>query len=82
MQTLQPIFIVLVILVLCYLVANGLLTRSVWVKGNCRGLVSFREWAHKRSCEDEPRSYWLAMAFYTVALLCLVWLLGKSYIGI
>lgn len=82
MQTLQFIFIVLVILVLCYLVANGLLTRSVWVKGNRRGLVSFSEWAHKRSREDEPHSYWFAMAFYCVVLLCLVWLLGKNYIGI
>jgi len=78
MQTLQSIFIVLVILVLCYLVANGLLTRSVWVKGNRRGMVSFREWAHKRSRDDEPRSYWFAMGFYSVALLCLVWLLGKT----
>jgi len=82
MQTLQSIFIVLVILVLCYLVANGLLTRSVWVKGNRRGLVSFREWAHKCGRDDEPRSYWFAMGFYSVALLCLVWLLGKNYIGI
>ena len=82
MQTLQSIFIVLVILVLCYLVANGLLTRSVWVKGNRRGLVSFREWAHKCGRDDEPRSYWFAMGFYSVALLCLVWLLGKNYISI
>jgi len=78
MQTLQSVFIVLVILVLCYLVANGLLTRSVWVKGNRRGLVSIREWAHKRSRDDEPRSYWFAMVFYSAALLCLVWLLGKT----
>jgi hypothetical protein len=78
MQSLQSIFIVLVILVLCYLVANGLLTRSVWVKGNRRGLVSFREWAHKRGRDDEPRSYWFAMGFYSAALLCLVWLLGKT----
>ena len=82
MQTLPSIFIVPVILVLCYLVANGLLTRSVWVKGNRRGLVSFREWAHKCGRDDEPRSYWFAMGFYSVALLCLVWLLGKNYIGI
>ena len=82
MQTLQSIFIVLVILVLCYLVANGLSTRSVWVKGNRRGIVSFREWAHKRSRDDEPRSYWFAIGFYSVALLCLVWLLGKNYTGV
>ncbi|MBT8433397.1 MAG: hypothetical protein KJN95_01965 [Gammaproteobacteria bacterium] len=78
MQILQTIFIVLVILVLCYLLANGLLTRSVWVKGNRRGIVSFREWAHKCSRDDEPRSYWFAIGFYSVALLCLVWLLGKN----
>jgi H+/Cl- antiporter ClcA len=81
-QTLQSIFIVLVILVLCYLVANGLSTRSVWVKGSRRGIVSFREWAHKRSRDDEPRSYWFAIGFYSVALLCLVWLLGKNYTGV
>jgi H+/Cl- antiporter ClcA len=82
MQTLQSIFIALVILVLCYLVANGLSTRSVWVKGSRRGIVSFREWAHKRSRDDEPRSYWFAIGFYSVALLCLVWLLGKNYVGV
>jgi len=82
MQALQSIFILLVILVLCYLVANGLLTRSVWVKGNRRGIVSFREWGHKRSRDDEPRSYWFAMGFYSVALLCLAWLLGKNYLAI
>lgn len=78
MQTLQSSFIVLVILALCYLVADGLLTRSVWVKGSRRGLVSFREWAHKRGRDDEPRSYWFAIGFYIVALFCLVLLLGKD----
>ena len=78
MQTLQSIFIILVILVLCCLVANGILTRSVWVKGNRRGLVSFREWAHKRGRDDEPHSYWFAMVFYSAALLCLVWLFVKT----
>ena len=78
MQTLQSIFIILVILVLCYLVANGLLTRSVWVKGNRRGLVSFREWAHKRNREDEPRTYWFAITFYCGTLLCLIWLFATG----
>ncbi|NND40094.1 MAG: hypothetical protein HKO06_10905 [Pseudomonadales bacterium] len=82
MQTLQSIFIVLVILVLCYLVANGLLTRSVWVKGSRRGIVSFREVAHKRNRDDEPRSYWFAMGFYSVVLLCLAWLLGRNFLAI
>ena len=78
MQTVESLFIILIILVLCYLVANGLLTCSVWVKGNRRGLVSFREWAHKCNREDEPHSYWFAMIFYSAALLCLVWLLAKN----
>ena len=78
MQTVESLFIILIILVLCYLVANGLLTRSIWVKGNRRGLVSFREWAHKCNREDEPHSYWFAMTFYSAALLCLVWLLAKN----
>ena len=33
MITLQSLFIILVILLLCYLVVDSLLTRSVWVKG-------------------------------------------------
>ena len=78
MPTLESVFIGLVILVLCYLIANGLLTRSVWVKGDRRGLVSFREWAHKSSRDDEPRTYWFAIIFYSVAMLCLVWLLLSS----
>ncbi len=78
MQTLQSLFITLVIIILCYLVANGFLTRSVWVKGNRRGLVSFREWAHKRDRDEESQSYWFAMIFYSVVLLCLVWLLAST----
>jgi len=78
MQTLESFFVTLVILILGYLIANGLFTRSVWVKGNRRGLVSFREWAHKCGRDDEPRCYWFAMTFYSVALLCLIWLLVSS----
>ncbi|MCP4878215.1 MAG: hypothetical protein GY896_22410 [Gammaproteobacteria bacterium] len=79
MQTLESFFVVLVMLVLCYLVVNGFLTGSVWVKGNRRGIVSFREWAHKRGREDEPGPYWFAMVFYSVAVLCLIWLLTSLW---
>ena len=79
MITLQSLFVVLVILLLCYLVGNGLLTGSVWVKGSRTGLFSFRHWSHKRSCEDEPRSYWFAMVFYAVAILLLIWLLLSGH---
>lgn len=75
MITLQSLFIVLVILLLCYLVIDGLLTRSIWVKGGRKRPFSFRQWAHKCGREDEPRSYWFAMVFYAVAILLSIWLL-------
>jgi hypothetical protein len=75
MITLQSVFVVLVILLLCGLVLDGLLTRSVWVKGSRTRIFGFRNMAHKRGREDEPRSYWFAMVFYSVAMLLLIWLL-------
>ncbi len=75
MITLQSLFVILVILLLCYLVVDGLLTGSVWVKGSRKGPFSFRQWAHKCGREDEPRSYWFVMGFYSVATLLLIWLL-------
>jgi NADH:ubiquinone oxidoreductase subunit 3 (subunit A) len=75
MITLQSLFIVLLILLLCYLVVDGLLTRSVWIKGGRKKPFSFRQWAYKCDHEDEPRSYWFAIGFYTVAILLLIWLL-------
>lgn len=80
MITLQSVFVVLVILLLFGLVLNGLMTRSVWVKGSRAGIFSFRNMAHKRGREDEPRCYWFAMIFYSVAMLLLIWLLmsGQS----
>ena len=75
MITLQSAFVVLVILLLFGLVFNGLLTRSVWVKGSRTGVFSFRSMAHKRGREDEPLSYWFAILFYSVAMLLLIWLL-------
>jgi hypothetical protein len=75
MITLQSLFIILVILLLCYLVVDGLLTRSVWVKGGRKRPFSFRQWAHKCERADEPRSYWFVLGFYAVATLLLIWLL-------
>jgi hypothetical protein len=43
MIILQSLFIVGVILLLCYLVIDGLLTRSVWVKGGRKSPFSFRQ---------------------------------------
>ena len=75
MITLQSLFVILVILLLCYLVADGLLTRSVWVKGSRKSPFSFRQWAYKCDREYEPRCYWFAMAFYSAAILLSLWLL-------
>ena len=80
MITLQSLFVILVILLLCYLVVDGLLTRSVWVKGARTGAFSFRQWAHKRNRDDEPGSYWFAMSFYVVAVLLSLWLLVSGSI--
>jgi len=75
MITLQSVFVSLVMLLLCALVLDGILTRSVWVKGSRTGLFSFRNLAHKCDREYEPRCYWPAMVFYCVAMLLLIWLL-------
>ena len=71
MLTLQSIFVFLVILLLAGLVVDGWLTQAVWVKGARDGLFSFRHWAHKRSRDEDPWSYWFAMGFYSVALVFL-----------
>jgi len=63
MITLQSVFVVIVMLLLCGLVLDGLLTRSVWVKGSRSGIFSFRNMAHKRGREDEPRSYLVCDSF-------------------
>ena len=75
MPDLQSLFVILVILILAYLIVDGWTTRAVWVKGKREGLVSFRQWAHKRERNAEPWPYWFAMSFYAVAILCLCALL-------
>ena len=75
MITLQSVCVSLVMLLLCALVLDGIMTRSVWVKGSRTGLFSFRNLAHKCDREYEPRCYWSAMVFYSVAMLLLIWLL-------
>jgi len=75
MQTIQSVFIVLVILILAGLLLDGVATRAVWVKGARDGLFSFRHWAHKRSRDEDPWPYWFAMVFYSLALTSLCALL-------
>ena len=64
MITVQSDFVILVITLLIYLVVDGLLSGSVWVKGSRSGKINYREWAHRSSREDKPRTYWSAMIFY------------------
>jgi hypothetical protein len=75
MQTLQSLFIVLVILVLAGLLIDGAINRTVWIKGARNGLFSFRHLAHRCEREEDPWSYWFAMGFYGFALICLCALL-------
>lgn len=81
MITLQSAFVGIVIVLLCALVLDGILTHSVWVKGSRTGLFSFRNVAHKRAREDEPHSYWFALIFYSVAMLLLIWLLMSGSVA-
>ncbi len=75
MQTIQMLFILLVILMLAYLLVDGWVTRAVWVKGARNGLFSFRNWAHKCERDYKPWPYWFAMTFYSLAIICLLGLL-------
>ena len=71
MPVIQSLFIFVGIVVLAGLLVDGALTRAVWVKGARDGLFSFRNWAHKRSRDEDPWPYWFAMAFYGLAMICL-----------
>ena len=75
MITLQSAFVILIIALLIYLVVNGLLTGSVWVKGSRSGKINYRAWAHRSDRADEPWTFWSAMIFYCIALLGITWLL-------
>jgi len=79
--TLQTVFIVLVVLLLCWLVLDGFLTCSVWVKGSRTGNFSFNNPAHKCSREEEPLSYWFAMVFYSTVILLLIWALMSGFVA-
>ena len=75
MPLIQLLFIILVILILAGLLIDGALTRAVWVKGARNGLFSFRNWGHKCERDEDAWSYWVAMGFYGLALICLCVLL-------
>jgi len=59
-----------------YLVIEGWLSQSVWVKSCSKGLLAsvteFDSWAVKKYRNSEPTDYWGFMAFYGIAFLFLV----------
>jgi hypothetical protein len=71
MADFQSAFILLAIVLLAYLIVDGWRAQAVWVKGARDGLFSFRHWAHKRNRDEDPWTYWFAMGFYSLALVCL-----------
>ena len=63
------VVVFIVAAVLLYLIVDGLITGQVWVRGARKGFVNFKQWAHKRSREEEPVSYWLFMGLYAVGIV-------------
>ena len=72
----QDIFIGSVIAILLALLIDGWRSGAVWVKGARDAPFSFRNWAHKRSRDEDPWPYWFAMSFYAIASICLVILIA------
>lgn len=77
MNGFQLIFFWFVTLYLAWLVLDGALTGSVWVKGRGPGKKFGEAWAHKKSRYQSPVAYWLAMVFYSGGLLWLLVLVTK-----
>lgn len=64
-------FVFLVAALLAYLVIDGLITGKVWVRG-ARSGISLKQWAHKRSREEEPASYWVFITLYSIGAVGIV----------
>jgi len=63
-------------LILAWLVLNGLRSGSVWVRGvRDAGSADPRDWATAVSRQTSPLGYWLAIGFYSAALLFVLWAL-------
>ena len=72
MEAFQAIFHWLIIAVLGYLVVDGLMSGSVWVRGGDKMFST--TWATKKQKSDNPFFYWLAMGFYCIGLLWLLYI--------
>ena len=59
---------------LLWLIWNGWRTDSVWVRGVRKANSSDpRLWASPVGRADNPAGYWLAMCFYTVGVILVLW---------
>lgn len=66
-------FLLIVVGSLGFMVVDGLLTGSVWVRGARKGMT-FKQWAHKRDRDEEPISYWLFMSLYIAGIVWILYL--------
>ena len=73
MNALTILLFALVIIHLVYLIINGIVTESVWVRGPRKG-ISLTVWAHKKERIDEPIGYWFFMTFYSALLVFILYL--------
>jgi len=63
---------------LLYLLVDGWVSGSVWVKGTRHAIWSLTEWGHKRSRDEEPGSYWGVMGFYAAGFVWISYQLAVS----
>ncbi len=78
MNLFESAFALVVWLSLAYLLIDGWLRQSVWVKGASHGRWSLTELAHRRSRAQYPASFWGFMGFYAVGLVFISYMLVQD----
>lgn len=79
MNGFQLLFICLSLVMLLFLIVDGFMTGSVWVKGTSKSDDSAEEWANKRDRVEHPVAYWITISFYSSAFLFVAFLLVQEY---
>ncbi len=80
MNVIQLLFICLSMVVLLFLIVDGFMTGSVWVKGTTKDEDNNDEWAKKRDRVEHPIAYWITISFYSSAFLFIAFLLVQEYL--
>ncbi len=73
----EYVFSWFIVACLSYLIANGLISGSVWVKGRSAGKKFGEEWANKKSRVDTPTDYWAFMFLYSILLAWMIYMIYK-----